>query len=83
MLTLKLSDVSMARLAACAANRVISPETLAIAYIEDWLNIEYAELKGRRSRRGLYRDGPIAFDPDAAAAAARIEEDLRRIEGSN
>ncbi|MGE0281980.1 MAG: hypothetical protein AB7P20_15390 [Rhizobiaceae bacterium] len=68
----------MERLTDCAKNRSVSPEALAIAYIEDWLSIDYPELHGQLSRRGLHRDGPIAFDPLAAEAAARTEENLRR-----
>lgn len=79
-LTIRLSDKQQVRLGACAAKRGVSPEALAIAYIEDWLSIDYPELLGRNSRRGLYRDGPIAFDPAAAEAAARVERDVVEIE---
>lgn len=80
---MELNEKLGRRLVACSQVRSVSPEVLAAAYVEDWLNIEYAELKGRKSRRGLYRDGPIAFDAEAAASADRIEADLRRIEGRN
>jgi hypothetical protein len=79
-LVLDLSDVLASRLNAVAKNRNIAPEALALAYVEDWLSIDYPELLGRRSRRGIYRDGPIAFDPAAAEAAARIERDVLEIE---
>ncbi|GIL00500.1 MAG: hypothetical protein BroJett030_03990 [Alphaproteobacteria bacterium] len=79
-LTVHLSDKLLLRLQTCADKRGISPEALALAYIEDWLSIDYPELIGRSSRRGLYRDGPIAFDPVAAEAAARVERDVIEIE---
>jgi hypothetical protein len=79
-LTIHLSDKQQVRLEACAAKRGVSPEALAVAYVEDWLSIEYPELLGRNSRRGLYRDGPIAFDPTAAEAASRVEQDVIEIE---
>jgi hypothetical protein len=75
---LNLSDEQLEQLAAVAAHRGVPVDELARAYIEDWLSIEYPELKGQFSRRGLYRDGPIAFDPLAAEAAARTQENLRR-----
>ena len=77
-LQIELNETSARRLKACAMKRGVSPDALAIAYIEDWLSIDYPELHGQLSRRGLYRDGPIAFDPLAAEAAAITEENLRR-----
>jgi hypothetical protein len=79
-LTIELSDVLRERLASVAANRRVTPEELAKAYVEDWLGIEYAELVGRLNRRAIYRDGPVAFDPVAAEAAQRIEADVLDIE---
>ena len=79
-LTIELPDILRERLASVAANRGVTPEELAKAYVEDWLGIEYAEQVGRLSRRGIYRDGPAAFDPVAAEAAKRIEADVLDIE---
>ena len=79
-LTIELPDILRERLVSVAANRGVSPEVLAKAYVEDWLGIEYAELVGRSSRRSIYRDGPIAFDPVSAEAARRIEADVLEIE---
>ena len=79
-LTIELPDILRDRLASVAAKRGIRPEELAKAYVEDWLGIEYAELVGRLSRRAIYRDGPVAFDPVAAEAAHRIEADVLDIE---
>ena len=79
-LIIELSEETHQRLTACAEKRGAAVDELATAYVEDWLNIEYAELRGRHSRRGLHRDGPIAFDAEAAASAELIEADLRRIE---
>jgi hypothetical protein len=79
-LTIELPDILRERLASVAANRGVTLEELAKAYIEDWLGIEYAELVGRLSRRAIYRDGPVAFDPVAAEAAKRIEADVLDIE---
>lgn len=79
---LELGDKLGSRLEAVARMRGVSAAALAAAYVEDWLSIEYAELMGRLSRRGIDRDGPIAFDSQAREAARRIEEDLRRIRKS-
>jgi hypothetical protein len=79
-LTIPLSNKQLMRLEACAKKRGVSSEALAAAYVEDWLSIEYPELLGRESRRGIYRDGPIAFDNIAAEAAARVERDVIEIE---
>jgi hypothetical protein len=75
-LELKISSEFIERLSLVAQKRGVSIEALAEAYVEDWLSVEYAELKGRLSRRSMYRDGPIAFDSEAKAAADRIELDL-------
>jgi hypothetical protein len=79
-LTIELSDIVSERLVSVASNRGVTPEELAKAYVEDWLGIEYAEQVGRLSRRAIYRDGPVAFDPIAAEAAKRIEADVLDIE---
>jgi hypothetical protein len=79
-LIVDLSELQASRLAAVAKQRNVSLDALALAYIDDWLSIDYPELLGRRSRRGIYRDGPIAFDPQAAEAAARVERDIQEIE---
>jgi hypothetical protein len=79
-LAITLSNKQLVRLEACAKKRGVSPEALAVAYIDDWLSIDYPELLGRESRRGIYRDGPIAFDNVAAEAAARVERDVIEIE---
>lgn len=46
----------------CAAWRKVSVEELVRAYVEDWLDIDFPESQGRRTRRGIYRDGPITLD---------------------
>ena len=79
-LTIELPDILRERLVSVAANRGVSPEDLAKAYVEDWLGIEYAELMGRLSRRAIYRDGPVAFDPVAAETAKRVEADVLEVE---
>jgi hypothetical protein len=79
-LTFELPDILLERLASVAANRAVTPEELAKAYVEDWLGIEYAELVGRLNIRAINRDGPVAFDPVAAEAAQRIEADVLDIE---
>jgi hypothetical protein len=79
-LVLELSETHAKRMEAVAIKRNVSIEALAVAYIDDWLSIEYAEMLGRMSRRGTYRDGPIAFDSQAAEAAARVERDVKEIE---
>jgi hypothetical protein len=75
-LELEISPDFMKRLSQVAQKRGVSIEALAEAYVEDWLSVEYAELKGRFSRRSTYRDGPIAFDPEAKATADRIDLEL-------
>jgi hypothetical protein len=79
-LTVEFSETQAKRLEAVAKRRNVSVGALAVAYIDDWLSIDYPELLGRMSRRGIYRDGPIAFDPQAAEAAARVERDIQEIE---
>jgi hypothetical protein len=64
------------RLAFCAERRGVSAEELAIAYIEDWALLDYADAMGRHTRRHVYRDGPIAFDPIAAKSAAKLEREF-------
>jgi hypothetical protein len=76
-LDLEFSADFMERLSLVAQKRDVSIEALAEAYVEDWLSIEYADLKGRFSRRAIYRDGPIAFDPEAKEIADRIDLELR------
>ena len=66
------------RLIACAEKRNVTPEELAMAYVEDWVSVEFAEFNGRASRRSIYRDGPIAFDEIAAKKSAMIDADLAR-----
>ena len=56
------SDESMEMLKTCAAWRNVSVEELVRAYAEDWLDIDYPESQGRRTRRGVHRDGPITLD---------------------
>lgn len=73
-----IEAVAYERLQKVAESRGVPVKELAEAYIEDWLSIEYAELVGRHSRRAIYRDGPIAFDPQAREANCRIEEDIQR-----
>ena len=82
-LELEISADHLERLSQVAKKRGVSIEALAEAYVEDWLSIEYAELKGRLSRRSMYRHGPIAFDREAKAAADRIELDLSEIHQSH
>jgi hypothetical protein len=73
-----VEPIAYERLQKVAESRGVPVKELAEAYIEDWLSIEYAELVGRRSRRAIYRDGPLAFDPQAREANRRIEEDIQR-----
>lgn len=56
------SKETMGMLNACAAWRNVSIEELARAYVEDWLDIDFPESQGRRTRRGIHRDGPITLD---------------------
>jgi hypothetical protein len=64
-------DVGMMRLRACAAWRNVSVEELVRAYVEDWIDVDYPESQGRLTRRGIYRDGPIALDPQAKQRTSR------------
>ncbi len=68
------------RLRLCADARSVTVEALVHAYVEDWLSIDYPEALGRRTRRGIHRDGPIAFDPEAAEAAALVEREIPDLE---
>ncbi len=75
-LTLEIDNKLKQRLKPCAKRRGVSVEELAIAYIEDWAHLDYADVMGRHTRRHVYRDGPIAFDPIAAESAARLEREF-------
>ena len=55
-------DETMKMLEACAAWRNVSVAELVKAYVEDWIDIDFPESQGRRTRRGIHRDGPITLD---------------------
>jgi hypothetical protein len=59
---LTFSKETMGMLRACAEWRKMSVEDLARAYVEDWLDIDFPESKGRNTRRSINRDGPITID---------------------
>jgi hypothetical protein len=61
-ITVTFSDETMDMLKACAAWRNVSVEDLVRVYAEDWLDIDYPESRGRLTRRGIHRDGPITLD---------------------
>jgi len=61
-LEIAFDDLTMTMLSACAEWRRISVEELVRAYIEDWIDIDYPESRGRHTRRGIHRDGPITLD---------------------
>jgi predicted transcriptional regulator len=79
-LQVDMTERQLLRLRHVAEHRSVTPEVLAEAYIEDWLNIEYANILGRQSRRGNLRDGPVAFDEQARESAEQIERDVQKIE---
>lgn len=60
--TVTFSDETMDMLKACTAWRDVSVEDLVRAYAEDWLDVDYPESRGGRTRRGIHRDGPITLD---------------------
>lgn len=58
-------------LEACAAWRNVSVENLARVYVEDWIDIDYPQSRGRHTRRGIYRDGPIELCERTRQEASR------------
>lgn len=56
------NEQTIGMLVACAAWRNVPVEDLVRAYAEDWLDIDYPESRGRHTRRGIHRDGPITLD---------------------
>ncbi|TFF17186.1 hypothetical protein E3C22_24320 [Jiella endophytica] len=68
---IEFDEVTMRRLSACAAWRQISVPGLVRAYVEDWIDIDYPESRGRHTSRGLRRDGPIGLCDDTARHASR------------
>ena len=75
-LNFEITDKLAQRLRICAERRGVSVKELAISFIEDWAHLEYADAMGRHTRRHVYRDGPMAFDPIAAESAARLEQEF-------
>ena len=62
---------TMEMLTACAVWRNVPVEELVRAYVEDWIDIDYPESRGRPTRRGIHRDGPIGLDPQTQQEASR------------
>lgn len=60
---LSLTSDMARRLEECAKWRNLSVPELVRANVEDWIAIDYPESKGRLTRRGIHRDGPLALDP--------------------
>ena len=59
-----LSAETMRMLRACAAWRNVSVHELIQAYVEDWIDVDYPESRGRLTRRCIYREGPIGLNPE-------------------
>jgi len=60
--TITFDEETMSMLAACAGWRSVSVKELVKAYVKDWPDIDYPEFRGRDTRQGLLRDGPITPD---------------------
>lgn len=61
----------MEMLVACAAWRRVSVSDLVRAYVEDWIDIDYPESRGRLTRRGIYRDGPLGLEAQTMQETSR------------
>jgi hypothetical protein len=57
-----LTGSAAQRLSELAASRGCTPAELARVYIEDWMDAESDQLKGRFSRDSIYRDRRMSID---------------------